>query len=190
MSFSTGHLLDVQSRRQRGAMCQGSGVTLSRIRRYRVTVHLLSICHGSTATEHFERSRWRDSNPRPDDYKSPALPDCATPAWKSKVSEIRVGSICRLRRMSESSQPHHATNPPGSHYQPALSVVLIIVVLFVVAAFLMLRYVSPASPSSSNTTLPPSETTTTLHHRTVPKSSVRVQVANGTKVPNLARGYS
>lgn len=92
--------------------------------------------------------------------------------------------------MSDASQPHHATNPPGSHYQPALSVVLIIVVLFVVAAFLMLRYVSPASPSSSNTTLPPSETTTTLHHKTVAKSSVRVQVANGTNIPNLARGYS
>jgi hypothetical protein len=91
--------------------------------------------------------------------------------------------------MSDASQPHHATNPPGSHYQPALSVVLIIVVLFVVAAFLMLRYVSPAS-SSSTTTLPPSETTTTLHHHTVAKSSVRVQVANGTKVPNLARSYS
>jgi hypothetical protein len=54
----------------------------------------------------------------------------------------------------------------------------------------MLRYVNPASSSSSSTTLPPSETTTTLHHHTVPKSSVRVQVANGTNVPNLARGYS
>jgi hypothetical protein len=92
--------------------------------------------------------------------------------------------------MSESSQPHHSANPPGSHYQPALSVVLIIVVLFVAAAFLMLRYVSPASPSSSVTTLPPSQTTTTIHHHTVPKSSVRVQVAKGTKVANLARGYS
>jgi len=92
--------------------------------------------------------------------------------------------------MSESSQPHHSASPPGSHYQPALSVVLIIVVLFVAAAFLMLRYVNPASSSSSVTTLPPSETTTTLHHHTVPKSSVRVQVANGTVIPNLARGYS
>jgi len=91
--------------------------------------------------------------------------------------------------MSDSSQPQHGANPPGSHYQPALSVVLIIVVLFVAAAFLMLRYVSPAA-TSSTTTLSPSETTTTLHHRTVAKSTVRVQVANGTKVPNLARGYS
>ena len=95
--------------------------------------------------------------------------------------------------MSETSQPQHGAqhgaNPPGSHYQPALSVVLIIVVLFVVAAFLMLRYVSPASSPGATTTLPPSQTTTTIHH-TVAKSSVRVQVANGTSVPNLARGYS
>ena len=91
--------------------------------------------------------------------------------------------------MSDSSQPHHGSNPPGSHYQPALSVVFIIVVLFVAAAFLMLRYVSPAS-TSGTTTLPPSQTTTTVHHHTVAKSTVRVQVANGTKVPNLARGFS
>jgi LytR cell envelope-related transcriptional attenuator len=90
--------------------------------------------------------------------------------------------------MSESSQPHHSANPPGSHYQPALSVVLIIVVLFVAAAFLMLRYVSPASNASSVTTS--STTTTTIHHHTVAKSTVRVQVANGTTVFNLARGYS
>ena len=91
--------------------------------------------------------------------------------------------------MSDSSQPHHGSNPPGSHYQPALSVVLIIVVLFVAAAFLMIRYVSPASTSVTTTTLSPSETTTTLHH-TVAKSSVRVQVANGTTVTNLARTFS
>jgi LytR cell envelope-related transcriptional attenuator len=90
--------------------------------------------------------------------------------------------------MSESSQPHHSANPPGSHYQPALSVVLIIVVLFVAAAFLMLRYVNPAAPATSGTTT--TTTTTLVHHHTVPKSSVRVQVANGTKVANLARGYS
>ncbi len=92
--------------------------------------------------------------------------------------------------MSDSTQPHHGSNPPGSHYQPQLSVVLIIVVLFVAAAFLMIRYVSPASPSSSTTTLPSSETTTTIHHHTVAKSTVRVQVANGTKAANLARTYS
>ncbi|MGD0852650.1 MAG: LytR C-terminal domain-containing protein [Acidimicrobiales bacterium] len=67
--------------------------------------------------------------------------------------------------------------------------VLIIVALFVAASFLMLRYVSPAS-TSATTTIPPSETTTTIHHHTVAKSTVRVQVANGTKVSNLARDYS
>jgi hypothetical protein len=91
--------------------------------------------------------------------------------------------------MSDSSQPHHGANPPGSHYQPALSVVLIIVVLFIAASFLMLRYVNPAS-TSGTTTIPPSQTTTTIHHHTVAKSTVRVQVANGTKVSNLARDYS
>ena len=92
--------------------------------------------------------------------------------------------------MSESSQPHHGSNPPGSHYQPALSVVLIIVVLFVASAFLMLRYVSPASSTGTPTTLPPSETTTTLAHKTIAKSSVRVQVANGTTRAGLARAYT
>jgi hypothetical protein len=92
--------------------------------------------------------------------------------------------------MSDTSQPQHGSTTPGSHYQPALSVVLIIVVLFVAAAFLMLRYVSPAAAPGATTTLPPSETTTTVHHATVAKSSVRVQVANGTTIANLARSYT
>ena len=92
--------------------------------------------------------------------------------------------------MSDTSQAHHGSTTPGSHYQPALSVVLIIVALFIVAAFLMLRYVSPAAAPGVTTTLPSSETTTTLHHATVAKSSVRVQVANGTSIANLARSYT
>ena len=91
--------------------------------------------------------------------------------------------------MSDSSQPQHGSNPPGSHYQPALSVVLIIVVLFVASAFLMLRYVSPAG-TPSVTTLPPSQTTTTTHPASVSKSTVRVQVANGTTRSGLARAYT
>ena len=135
-------------------------------------------------------SRWRDSNPRPDDYKSPALPDCATPAWKSKVSEIRVVSICRLRRMSDSSQPHHAIQPArlslptcvecGAHHRRALCRGGI-----PHASLRQSRVDFELRPR-----LPPSETTTTLHHHTVAKSTVRVQVANGTKVSNLARDYS
>lgn len=92
--------------------------------------------------------------------------------------------------MSDTSQPQHGSTTPGSHYQPALSVVLIIVVLFIVAAFLMLRYVSLAAAPGVTTTLPSSETTTTVHHATVAKSSVRVQVANGTTIANLARSYT
>jgi hypothetical protein len=91
--------------------------------------------------------------------------------------------------MSDSSQPQHGSNPPGSHYQPALSVVLIIVVLFVASAFLMLRYVSPAG-TVTTTTLPPSQTTTTTGHPAVSKATVRVQVANGTTRAGLARAYT
>ncbi|HEY5438207.1 MAG TPA: LytR C-terminal domain-containing protein [Acidimicrobiales bacterium] len=92
--------------------------------------------------------------------------------------------------MSDTTQAHHGPTPPGSHYQPALSVVLIIVVLFVAAAFFMLRYVNPAAAPGVTTTLPSSVTTTTVHHATVAKSSVRVQVANGTTISNLARSYT
>ena len=91
--------------------------------------------------------------------------------------------------MSSPSTPAHEPSPPGSHYQPALSVVLIIVVLFVGAAFLMLRYNGPAGAGPSTT----SSTTTTLHGTSttvVSKATVRVQVANGTSTSGLARSYT
>lgn len=78
---------------------------------------------------------------------------------------------------------------PGSHYQPATAVMLVIVALFVGAAFLMLR-TNPVSSPSVTTTL---VTTTTAHHGPVhhpAKSRVRVQVANGTNTPNLARTFT
>lgn len=54
----------------------------------------------------------------------------------------------------------------------------------------MLRSSSPTS-SSPTTTVPGLVTTTTHPHSTVvPKSRVRVQVANGTQTPNLARTYT
>ena len=91
--------------------------------------------------------------------------------------------------MSDSSQPRHGSHTAGSHYQPSLGVVISIVVLFVAAAFLVLRSPSPSSPSVS--TLPPGSTTTTKTHSTVvPKSRVRVQVANGTSSPRLAGRYT
>ncbi len=65
----------------------------------------------------------------------------------------------------------------------------IIVVLFVASAFLMLRYVSPAG-TTTVTTVAPSQTTTTTHPKTVSKSRVRVQVANGTSRSGLARAYT
>ena len=92
--------------------------------------------------------------------------------------------------MSDSSQPHHEPHGPGSHFQPPLGVVLTIVILFVAATFFMLRSPSPNSPAST-TTVPGSVTTTTHPRSTVvPKSRVRVQVANGTQTPNLARTYT
>ena len=91
--------------------------------------------------------------------------------------------------MSDPSQPHHGSHAAGSHYQPSLSVVISIVVLFVAAAFLVLRSPSPSTPSTS--TQLPGSTTTTKHHSTVvPKSRVRVQVANGTSTPRVAGRYT
>ena len=89
--------------------------------------------------------------------------------------------------MSESSGPQHESHTPGSHYQPGLGVVLLILVLFVVAATLMLRSTNPSGPGGTTTT-----TTTTLASTqpTIPKTRVRVQVANGTNVTGLARSYT
>jgi hypothetical protein len=95
--------------------------------------------------------------------------------------------------MSDSSHHNHRSNAPGSHHQPALSAVLAIVILFVVATFFMLRY-SPASSFAANTstTSPFSSSTSTTqpHSKVGPKSQVRVQVANGTSTPGLARTYT
>ena len=92
------------------------------------------------------------------------------------------------------SQPAHSSSEPpvpGSHYQPALGVVLIIVVLFIGSTFLILRTTGPVNPKASVTTL---ATTTTARSGTTTtpraKSRVRVQVANGTLVSNLARTYT
>ncbi len=86
-----------------------------------------------------------------------------------------------------STQP---TDPPspGSHYQPSLGVVLAILVVFVAGAYLMLRspHTGPATPTSTTVRHSSSRRTAT----TVAKSQVRVQVANGTTVPNLARQYT
>ena len=90
-----------------------------------------------------------------------------------------------------SAQPPHESPAPGSHYQPSLSVVLIILVLFVGGTFLMLRSSSTAAPASSTTsTTAVTRTTTKTSTTAVPKSRVRVQVANGTLTTGLARTYT
>ncbi|HUX03553.1 MAG TPA: LytR C-terminal domain-containing protein [Acidimicrobiales bacterium] len=91
-----------------------------------------------------------------------------------------------------SAQPPHEPPSPGSHYQPSLGVVLIILVLFVGGTFLMLRSSSASSPTTSTSTTTASTTQTTTKPSTtvVPKSRVRVQVANGTMTTGLARAYT
>jgi hypothetical protein len=87
--------------------------------------------------------------------------------------------------MSETSRPQHESHSAGSHYQPGLAVVLIILVLFVGAATLMLRSPGSSKPSSVTTT-----TTTVPSRDVIPKTRVRVQVANGTDKTGLARLYT
>jgi hypothetical protein len=87
--------------------------------------------------------------------------------------------------MSETSRPQHESSSAGSHYQPGIAVVLIILVLFVGAATLMLRSPGPSKPSSVTTT-----TTTVPSRDVIPKTRVRVQVANGTDKTGLARLYT
>ena len=85
---------------------------------------------------------------------------------------------------------------PGSHYQPSMGVVLVILVVFVAAAFLMLRSSKPGSATSgANTTTtlattPGSSAKKSTTPTTVAKAQVRVQVANGTTVTGLARGFT
>ena len=88
--------------------------------------------------------------------------------------------------MSESSRPQHESHTPGSHYQPGLGVVLLILVLFVAAATLMLRSTNSSGPGATTTTT----TTLASTQTTIPKTRVRVQVANGTPVIGLARNYT
>lgn len=93
----------------------------------------------------------------------------------------------RLAQMSDVSHPQHSSHNEGSHYQPSLPVVLVILVLFVGATFLMLRNsgATPVSGTSTTTTTVASGPTTTTS--LVPRSKVRVQVANGTTITGLAR---
>ena len=91
--------------------------------------------------------------------------------------------------MSAPSTPEHASG--GSHYQPSTPVVALILVAFVLAAVLILRSPGISSGSSAPTTTVPGVTTTThTTTTTVPRSQVRVQVANGTNVSGLARTFT
>lgn len=93
--------------------------------------------------------------------------------------------------MSTSPQSPPEAPSPGSHYQPSLPVVLGILVLFVAATFVMLHSSGAPNATTSTSTLPISVTTTKRSTGAAatlpPKSQVRVQVANSTATPGLAR---
>jgi hypothetical protein len=92
--------------------------------------------------------------------------------------------------MSDSTPSHEAPHASGSHYQPSLGVVFIIVILFIGATFLMVTTISSSPTTSTTTTLPSTTTTKASTTARVIKSRVRVQVANGTTVPQLAAKYT
>ena len=92
-----------------------------------------------------------------------------------------------MNPMTEPSRPQHESHTPGSHYQPGPAVVLLILVLFVGGAFLVLRSPSTSVPGGSTST---TTTTVASTQTTIPKTRVRVQVANGTEVTGLARSYT
>lgn len=83
--------------------------------------------------------------------------------------------------MTEFNEP---SRPRGGHYQPPLVTTLVILVVFVAGVFLLVRSPHVSSPTTTTTTQAAGSQTTTV------KSSVTVQVANGTSVSNLAHRYT
>jgi hypothetical protein len=89
--------------------------------------------------------------------------------------------------------PRSRVDRSASHYQPSPALSFVLLVLFVVSVFAVLHYVNPVSvggqainPNATSTTKPHhTEPTTTL-----PKTRVRVVVANGTTVSGLAAQYT
>ena len=73
-----------------------------------------------------------------------------------------------------------------------MGVVLVILVVFVAGAYLMLRSSKPGpvTVTSPPVTQPHTRTSVPKTTSTVAKAQVRVQVANGTTVANLARSYT
>ncbi|MGA7834268.1 MAG: LytR C-terminal domain-containing protein [Acidimicrobiales bacterium] len=91
--------------------------------------------------------------------------------------------------MSDPTPSHRDPHASGSHYQPSLGVVFIIVILFIGATFLMVGTIT-SSKAVPTTTAPSTTTTKPSSVTRVIKSRVRVQVANGTTVPQLAATYT
>jgi hypothetical protein len=91
--------------------------------------------------------------------------------------------------MSDPTPSHQDPHASGSHYQPSLGVVFIIVILFIGATFLMVGTFS-SSKTVTTTTAPSTTTTKPASATRVIKSRVRVQVANGTTISQLAATYT
>lgn len=89
----------------------------------------------------------------------------------------------------EPDDNEYSTTPRGgSHYQPRPRTAVVILVLFLAAVitFSTVTTSTPTPGAADTTTTVTSGVTTT----TVPRSMVRVQVANGTAVSGLARQYT
>ena len=83
-----------------------------------------------------------------------------------------------------------AVHHPGSHYQPTPQVAVGLLIAFVLSLVAVFHYVNPVSVNGhAVTTTLASTTTTNANHTTttIARGQVKVQVANGTSVPGLAR---
>lgn len=109
---------------------------------------------------------------------------CATPAYY--LVRLPNGEGRRLTVVSDvTAEP---PNKPKGQHQPSPRVIGVILVTFILASLFSLHAVSAISidgkvhAGHTSTSLAEGETTTTLS-----RAQVRVQVANGTKTPGLAR---
>ncbi len=91
----------------------------------------------------------------------------------------------------ESGEREPIRHEHASHYQPTPVVAIALLVLFALSVVGVLHYVSPVSVGGGGSNATTTTTTTVAHTTTtLPKSHVKVQVANGTSVSGLAGHYT
>ena len=155
----------------------------------------------------FFSSRWWDSNPRPDDYKSPALP--AAPHRRgARLRDRRAGPgaapvgsavlACRrpqgqAERMTGPVPPLDQAGtpdePPPGRDRVSLGRAVVLLAAGVVVGVILLQVGSRAplgvgAPSTTTSTTGAATTTTTT--APLDKAGVKVLVANGTTTTNAA----